>query len=82
MATVEIPRFWLLVNPENQAIGSLIGAWSNGDIHIARADDALREFYDTKRESEAAAKKGFRVYGVELEGFDKYFVARKPVPSE
>lgn len=81
MPTIELPDFWLLVNPEGVADGSMIAVRRDGSICAATAEDAWATFTPRKRDREKEAREGWRMVGVDQAGFQRYFVEREPVPE-
>jgi len=81
MPTIELPDFWLLVNPEGVADGSMIAVRRDGSICAATAEAAWADFTPRKRDREKEAREGWRMVGVDRAGFQRYFVERQPVPD-
>lgn len=82
MPLVEIPTFWLLIDPEGVADGSIYGARADGSIRCATAADAWRTFTPRKRDRDKEQRKGWRIIPAEHDDFQRYFIEKEPVPSE
>lgn len=82
MPTITLPDFWLLVDPNGVADGSLIVVRSSGEVAYANPEQAWAQFTPRKRDREKEQREGWRIVGVSREDWEGYFVHRIPVPPE
>ena len=82
MPTIELPDFWLLVNPDRVAVASIVSVRLDNTVHAVDADAAWKQFTPKGRDRKKEARDGWRVIGVDHAGFDRHMVAREPVPSD